>query len=102
MTTKPDATVLEVALRELLRQVVREEVRAALAEHMPLSPIEMPEYIDDHQLAKLLGISRETIQQWRCKNEGPPWSKAGKRRVRYRMADVHAWMAARSRGKTPR
>jgi predicted DNA-binding transcriptional regulator AlpA len=52
------------------------------------------EWIDDKALARMLDLSVETIQQWRGRDEGPPYAKLGPRAVRYRLADVRAWMSA--------
>jgi predicted DNA-binding transcriptional regulator AlpA len=56
--------------------------------------------IDEKQLCADLGISSVTATKWRAKAEGPPFIKVG-RLVRYRRADVEAWLASRTVGRRP-
>lgn len=46
-------------------------------------------------LSEYLGIPVQTIYQWRHRGEGPRGYRIG-RHVRYRWADVQAWLATRS------
>lgn len=52
------------------------------------------EYLSPAQVAELLGLSTRTLWRWRCRGTGPAWSRCGDRAVRYRRADVDAWVAA--------
>jgi predicted DNA-binding transcriptional regulator AlpA len=54
--------------------------------------------IDEKQLCAELGISSVTATKWRAKAAGPPFIKVG-RLVRYRRADVDAWLASRTVGR---
>lgn len=54
--------------------------------------------IDEKQLCADLGISSVTATKWRAKAAGPPFIKVG-RLVRYRRADVEAWLASRTVGR---
>jgi predicted DNA-binding transcriptional regulator AlpA len=63
---------------------------ATLAANSPL--------IDERQLCAELGISSVTATKWRAKAAGPPFIKVG-RLVRYRRADVEAWLASRTIGR---
>ena len=54
--------------------------------------------IDEKQLCAELGISSVTATKWRAKAAGPPFIKVG-RLVRYRRADVEAWLASRTIGR---
>jgi excisionase family DNA binding protein len=45
--------------------------------------------------AKYLGISEATIRLWRSQGIGPRHFKAGEKLVRYRRADLDAWIEAR-------
>ena len=51
------------------------------------------------QVAEYLGVSTETLNVWRCtKRYNLPYVKAG-RLVRYRLADVEAFVASRVQGE---
>jgi len=54
--------------------------------------------IDEKRLCADLGISSVTATKWRAKAAGPPFIKVG-RLVRYRRADVEAWLASRTIGR---
>lgn len=53
--------------------------------------------IDEPTLAARLGVSRSTLQSWRYAGRGPRFIKLG-RMVRYRKADVDAYLYANTRG----
>lgn len=53
--------------------------------------------IDEAALATRLGVSRSTLQSWRYSGRGPRFIKLG-RMVRYRVADVEAYLHANTRG----
>jgi excisionase family DNA binding protein len=53
--------------------------------------------IDEPTLAVRLGVSRSTLQSWRYAGRGPRYIKLG-RMVRYRNADVDAYLRANTRG----
>lgn len=44
------------------------------------------------QLAELLGVSEETLAQWRSQRRGPAYVKVEGRLVRYRQADVEVYL----------
>lgn len=69
------------------------DVRAHSAGKAMESPL-----IDEKQLCADLGISSVTATKWRAKAAGPPYIKVG-RLVRYRRADVEAWLAAHTVGR---
>ena len=54
--------------------------------------------IDTHEAARMLGLTTWGLAQIRRKGGGPPFFRIGKRCVRYRLGDVHAWIAARTVG----
>jgi hypothetical protein len=54
------------------------------------------EYLDEDALAERYLIPPRTAQRWRTSGGGPPFVRLGKRRVLYRVADVEAWLAART------
>ncbi|GGY27578.1 helix-turn-helix transcriptional regulator [Streptomyces collinus] len=52
-------------------------------------------------LAEELGVSTQTLANWRWTGVGPRYTKLGDGRtspVRYRRADVDAWLQARENG----
>ena len=51
-----------------------------------LSPVEVAEY---------LGLSVETLAQWRSKKRGLPYLKLGSR-VAYRPEDISKWLATKT------
>jgi predicted DNA-binding transcriptional regulator AlpA len=57
----------------------------------------MSDLIDEPALAARLGVSRSTLQSWRYAGRGPRYIKLG-RIVRYRNADVDAYLRANTRG----
>ena len=52
-----------------------------------------PEWLSPETAAKYLDTSIFTLSDWRLKGKGPAYSKAGQRLVRYRRADLDAWIA---------
>jgi predicted DNA-binding transcriptional regulator AlpA len=61
------------------------------------------ELLQPVDVAVLLGVPISTLANWRCAGHGPPYLRVGKY-VRYRLADVEAWIASRVRdpeGVTP-
>lgn len=48
------------------------------------------------QAAELLSLSPRTLEAWRLRGTSPPYLKLGVA-VRYRLTDLHEWMAERSR-----
>lgn len=46
------------------------------------------------QVAELTGLSVETLAQWRSQKRGIPYLKISRNCVRYRQADLDAWLEA--------
>ena len=53
--------------------------------------------LDEARLASKLNVSRSTLQSWRYRGCGPRFIKIG-RLIRYRAADVDAYLRAQTRG----
>lgn len=49
--------------------------------------------LDELELSALLNIKPATLRNWRALKQGPHFLKLGKRAVRYRRADVEAFIA---------
>ena len=48
-------------------------------------------FLKDEQAADLIGLSVQTLRNWRFKREGPPYIRAG-RSIRYSFQDLLGWM----------
>lgn len=48
-------------------------------------------------VARLLGLSRKTIEAWRYSGYGPQWHRIGRRSIRYYRSEVEAWLAEQER-----
>ena len=55
------------------------------------------ELVDEARLAAQLAVSRATLQSWRYGGKGPRYLKIG-RLIRYRTADIDAYLRAQTRG----
>lgn len=51
--------------------------------------------LDSEGAAALLGVSRRTLEAWRIRGGGPVYVRLGPGAVRYRPADLAAWIDAR-------
>jgi excisionase family DNA binding protein len=70
----------------------RAAMDAAVAQQRAELPA--PRYLTTAQAAAYLNVTRKQLESWRSKGCGPAFSKLG-RLVRYAVADLDAWMAAR-------
>ncbi|MGQ9688325.1 MAG: helix-turn-helix domain-containing protein [Desulfobaccales bacterium] len=50
-------------------------------------------YVNDIEAAKLLGVSPQTLRNWRFLGKGPAYTKRG-RMIRYRVQDLLDFMSA--------
>jgi predicted DNA-binding transcriptional regulator AlpA len=53
-------------------------------------------YLGEADTARLLGVSRRTLQRYRVTGDGPAFVRLGVRRVAYPEAGVIAWAEART------
>jgi predicted DNA-binding transcriptional regulator AlpA len=53
-------------------------------------------YLDEGSAAKLLNVSRRSLQRWRIEGEGPPFIRAGARRVLYDALAIERWANSRT------
>jgi len=51
--------------------------------------------LNEHQAARYLGVSAAVLRLWRSEGKGPCYFRAGEKLVRYRRADLDAWIEAR-------
>jgi excisionase family DNA binding protein len=82
------------AIEGMIRNAIREELAAALLLRDQQRRTTQSEWMTDAMVAERLGISRPTLYAWRMTAKGPPWLKLG-RLVRYKTADVNAWLEER-------
>ena len=54
------------------------------------------EYWGEADFCARMGIKARTAQRWRAEGSGPPYIRAGGRRILYSRQDVEAWAAART------
>lgn len=66
---------------------------------MTTAPSQIQRLTTEQEEAKRLQLSRRTLQAWRTRGDGPPYTKLG-RAVRYNPAEVDAWIASRARRHT--
>jgi hypothetical protein len=65
------------------------------------SPSASPDQLyDERQAARLLRVSRRTLQGWRLKGGGPLFVRLGPRCIRYRRADLQDFMVERTARST--
>ncbi|MFN9094704.1 MAG: helix-turn-helix transcriptional regulator [Alphaproteobacteria bacterium] len=55
----------------------------------------MAPFLDEKSLSEFLRIPRRTLQRWRSEGGGPPFVRAGARRILYRTEAVEAWAMSR-------
>ena len=60
------------------------------------SMAEVQNYLDEAAASRLLNVSQRTLQRWRTTGDGPPYIRAGVRRVLYDAAAVRGWASTRT------
>lgn len=56
----------------------------------------LPTLYTSEQVAEMLGVSDAHLQRMRYRGEGPVCIRVSHKAVRYRLADVEAWVDARA------
>lgn len=56
-------------------------------------------FLTTDEAAEYVGLQKSTLEAWRCRGGGPRFVKMG-RAVRYRQADLDAWIETRLRENT--
>lgn len=84
-------------IEDIVRKIVREEVRAALAEWVQALPEQEAkaggELLSVPSAAEVLGVAESTLRNWRADRKDPPAVRVG-RLVKYRRGDLEEWVAA--------
>lgn len=58
----------------------------------------MEELLNEHQVARMVGMSVATVRRWRVFGQGPRYIKVSGAAVRYKMGDVKAYLDTRPTG----
>ncbi len=53
--------------------------------------------LNEHDVARITGLSVATVRRWRLLRQGPKYIKIGAA-VRYKPEDISAWIASRPAG----
>jgi phage terminase Nu1 subunit (DNA packaging protein) len=74
------------------------EIIAEISRTLGYPPEAIPTQIDERRTAEVLGVRVSTLANWRVTGRySLPYIKVG-RLVRYRVADLAAWLAKRRQG----
>ena len=57
--------------------------------------IASPRLLTPEDVARITGLSTETLAQWRSQRRGIPYVKISRNCVRYRLADLDRWLEER-------
>ena len=57
----------------------------------------IPALLNEHEVARISGLSVASVRRWRLLQQGPKYIKIGSA-VRYRTEDVRAWLDTRPVG----
>jgi predicted DNA-binding transcriptional regulator AlpA len=68
--------------------------------HEGIPPNELYRQIDTAEAASFLGLAQRTLELHRQAGTGPAFVRAGKRAVRYRLADLLTWQNQQLRTNT--
>jgi hypothetical protein len=56
-------------------------------------------YLDQYEVEALYGIPHRTLEGWRLiPGEGPPWTRFGKKSIKYKVANLEAWIQRQQQG----
>jgi predicted DNA-binding transcriptional regulator AlpA len=61
------------------------------------TPNTLEELLNEHDVARLTGLSVATVRRWRLLRQGPRYIKIGAA-VRYKAEDISAWLGLRPTG----
>ncbi|MQW64885.1 helix-turn-helix domain-containing protein [Sinorhizobium meliloti] len=77
---------METAINELREQL--KEIKAMLA-----SPVPPKELLSVEEAGEFIGVSKVTLDEWRCRGGGPAYHRIG-RRILYSVTDLRNFAAA--------
>jgi predicted DNA-binding transcriptional regulator AlpA len=91
-----EATDLSQAARQTSRQAQAAPSRVPAAPRRTARIVTPPPVLlNVREAASRLGLSKSTLDKWRCAGKGPRYVKSTDRAVRYDPEDLDAWIAAR-------
>jgi predicted DNA-binding transcriptional regulator AlpA len=62
-----------------------------------VTPNTLEQLLNEHDVARVTGMSVASVRRWRLLNQGPRYLKIGTA-VRYRPEEVSAWLESRPSG----
>lgn len=86
----PSAPTVPAGWHQQIEDAVQQKQAAMAANSLPSL------YVSAKQLEELTGIRYSTWNTWRFQGRGPRWISVSRRRVLYDLADVKAWLNART------
>ena len=84
---------MDPVLAQVTRDAAREAVREVHDEIAKRTFRVAPEYLTPEMAADYLSVSVDTLKGWRLAGTGPRLASNRHKFVRYRRADIDAWMA---------
>ncbi|SFT93221.1 helix-turn-helix transcriptional regulator [Sedimentitalea nanhaiensis] len=70
-----------------------------MAQQAPQTP-DLNTLVDEREAASILCYSVRALQNWRHRGGGPDFVRVSSRSIRYRRADLFAWIAQRTVSNT--
>ena len=86
-------------IEDILRRIVRQEVRAALGSDRPTPSGVTGEnaYLDIDELANEMGVSKQTLYRWRSEGTDMPEAFRVGSRLRWSRSAVDEWLDSRAK-----
>jgi predicted DNA-binding transcriptional regulator AlpA len=82
---------IDPSLKQLAEEIASAMVDELWARMRRGDVLVAPEYLSAKQVSQLTSISVKTLEMFRSVRKGPPYFRVGGR-IRYRIADVRAWV----------
>lgn len=97
---KAERPELRQAANDTAAMLEPEAIDAALAPIIADAAVTVPALLTPGQTAEVLGVGLKTLERWRSTGEGPRFVKLSPGTVRYRAADLNAFVAERIKSNT--
>jgi predicted DNA-binding transcriptional regulator AlpA len=68
-----------------------------LSERASVASTQFQSLLNEHDVARITGMSVASVRRWRLIRQGPKYLKLGSA-VRYRLADITSWLNSRPTG----